>query len=279
MKVAVIGLGLIGGSIARDLTAAGHTVVGHDRSKASLRSARRAGAVVEAIGADFAGLESCDACVLAVPVLDAPRLLARAIKQLPASALITDVGSTKVSIVQAAVRLGAADRFVGAHPFAGDHRSGWKASRRGLFAGVSVFLTPTRATRPAMLAKSRKLWRAVGGKPKVVSATEHDALMAGASHLPQLVSSTLGASLLRAGVSRATLGRGGRDVTRLAGSDPRVWSAILLDNADRIAPLARANARLLAKFAQALDRGDGAAVRRLLTDSNRWFRAGPPAQA
>ena len=273
MKVAVLGLGLIGGSIARDLAAAGHDVLGFDRSAATLRAARRARVIRGSIGRDFAALAACDACVIAVPVSDAPRLLARAARALATVPLVTDAGSTKRSIVRAAERLGLAHRFVGSHPLAGDHRAGWKASRRHLFRGAPVFLTPTRSTLPATLVRARRLWRVFGARPRVLSAAAHDRLMAGASHLPQVVSSALGATLARARVPRSALGPGGRDVTRLAGADVRVWSAIVRDNADHLVFLLDGYGRMVRRMRAAVAASDARPLRKLLVSAARWHRA------
>jgi prephenate dehydrogenase len=273
VKVAVLGLGLIGGSVARDLAAAGHTVLGFDRSAATLRAARRARVIEGTIGPDFDGLESCDVCVIAVPVTDAPRLLARAARALATVPLITDVGSTKRSIVRAAEAMGLGRRFIGAHPFAGDHRSGWRASRRGLFRDAPLFLTPARSTPPATLARARRFWRVLGARPRLLSPAKHDQLMAGASHVPQLVSSMLALTLAGAGIPRSALGPGGRDVTRLAGADRVVWTAILLDNADRIVPMLRAHERTLRRVRSALAGGRAMDLSLLLRAANGWHRA------
>lgn len=273
MKVGIVGLGLIGGSLARDLAALGHTVLGYDRSAASLRAARRAGVIHGVISKAMRELAGCDVCVVAVPVSDAPAFLARAAPHLSGATLVTDVGSTKRSIVRAAAHAGIGSQFVGSHPMAGDHRSGWTAARRGLFGGARVFLTPTRTTPPATLRRVRAFWRAVGAKPELITAAAHDRLVAAASHLPQLVSSALARQLRDAGVGRALLGPGGRDVTRLAGANSRMWLAIALDNADLIGPLVHAQARAFTRLGAALDRGDARAVARLFTAARTWSEA------
>ena len=274
MKVGIVGLGLIGGSLARDLAALGHSVIAYDRSAATLRAARRARVIAGSVGRAMRELETCEVCILAVPVTDAPEVLARAAPYLGSATLITDVGSTKRSIVQAAAGLGLAARFVGSHPMAGDHRSGWAAARRGLFDGARVCLTPTHRSAPAAVRRVRALWKSLGARPESISAAAHDRLVAAASHLPQLVSSSLAAELGRAGVGRSLLGPGGRDVTRLAGADSRMWLAIATDNADLIAPLVRSQGRVLTRLAAALDRGDRAAVASLFATARAWSDEG-----
>lgn len=273
MKVGIVGLGLIGGSLARDLSARGHTVVGFDRSAATLRSARRSAAIALAGSKDFTELTNCDVCVMAVPVTAAPGILSRALYALVDVPLITDVGSTKRSIVRAAERLGLGPRFVGAHPLAGDTNAGWHASRRNLFSDAPVFLTPTRSTQPATLARARKFWRLVGAKPQVITAADHDNLLAGASHLPQIVSSALGLTLQQVGISRSALGPGGRDMTRLAGADVEVWRAIALDNADRLVPMLRRYERTLRRARGVIQSGNATALRALFRAAGTWSRA------
>jgi len=273
VRVAVIGLGMIGGSVARDLAAGGHEVVGFDRSAAVLRAARRAGIIVPASGRGYTALASCDVCVIAVPVSAASRLIGRLAGSLANVPLVTDVGSTKRSIVRAAAAAGLGGRFVGAHPLAGDHRAGWHASRPDRFRGATVFLTPTSSVSPATLRRARQFWRALGGRPRELSAAQHDRLLAAASHLPQLVSSALGITLASAGVARDALGPGGRDVSRLAGSDRRVWSAIAIDNADQIVPVLRRYARTLHRLCAAVAGGSRRDVERRLALANRWHQA------
>ena len=137
---AVLGLGLIGGSLARDLAASGATVWGYDTDAATMRRARRSGAVAATIGHDLSQLAGAQTVVFAVPVDAAPALMERAQPFLEGAALITDVGSTKRRIVAHAAALGLGRTFVGSHPMAGGDQAGWAASRRGLFAGARVDL-------------------------------------------------------------------------------------------------------------------------------------------
>ena len=232
--VAVAGLGLIGGSVARDLAAAGVRVLGWDRDAAPVDAALREGVVAAGLGPDFEGLEEADALVVAVPVGAAAAVLEAARPRLARARLVTDTGSTKASVVAAAERLGLGDRFVGAHPLAGDHRAGWEASRTGLFAGATVYLCPTQRSPAAATSLARELWSGIGGVPVEIGADEHDRLLAWTSHLPQVVSKALANALAAHGVARAALGPGGRDVTRLAASPADVWADILRDNRDHV---------------------------------------------
>jgi cyclohexadieny/prephenate dehydrogenase len=275
-SVAVVGLGLIGGSLARDLSARGFRVAGWDQDVGAFQAAYAAGVVHQLLGPES---EPVDALVIAVPVLAAPHMLRKALQYAAGARLITDAGSTKRSIVHAAEALGIGARFVGAHPLAGDHRSGWDASRRGLFDGARVFLTPTASTRPDVMRLASDLWTAVGARPEVVDAAEHDARLAWTSHLPQLVSSALSAALAGRGIARDELGPGGRDVTRLAGSDPAMWADILIDNAEAMdAALATLSARI-GGFRAAIAAGDRDAIHRLLAEARAWSAPAPPPPA
>ena len=269
--VAVLGLGLVGGSLARDLAARGVRVVGYDRDPAAVDAARRAGAVDVAADESLTHLAAADVVVLAVPVTAAPALLERARPHLAAARLVTDVGSTKRTIVACAERLGLGARFVGSHPLAGDHRSGWAASRAGLFAGARTYLCPAAGAGADSVSLARALWAAVGAHTEVVDAAAHDARLALTSHLPQLASSAVARVLAAARVERAELGPGGRDVTRLAGSSPEVWAAIAVDNAAPLAAALRALAAELEAVRAAVERGDAAALLEALRAAREWF--------
>lgn len=266
-SVAVVGLGLIGGSLARDLSARGLRVVGWDQDVGAFQAAHAAGAVHQLLGADA---EPVDAVVIAVPVLAAPDILRRALQYAGNPRLITDAGSTKRSIVRTAEALGIGSRFVGSHPLAGDHRSGWNASRRGLFTDARVFLTPTASTADDAMRLASALWTSVGARPEVMDAAEHDRRLAWTSHLPQLVSSALGGALAGQGIAPAELGPGGRDVTRLAGSSPGMWADIAADNADALLPALEAAEARLRDIRHALAHGQHARLRDLLAEGRDW---------
>jgi len=273
-SVAVAGLGLIGGSLARDLAARGIRVLGHDRDPAAVDAALREGVLAAPLGEDFGGLEDgdVDALVLAVPVRAAVEVLAAAAPRLASVRLVTDAGSTKRGIAAAAERLGLATRFVGAHPLAGDHVSGWSASRLDLFAGARVYLCPPPDASSEARDLARALWTTVGGSVVEMGAAEHDHLLAWTSHLPQIASTALATALAGQGIAPADLGRGGRDVTRLAASSPAVWADIALDNADALLEAVDALRGRLDAFRLALERGDGKRVHDLFAAGQAWSR-------
>lgn len=269
-SAAIIGLGLIGGSLARDLAAKGVRVFAGDRDEAAVRAA-----VEQGIARPLTWNEPMDVVVLAVPVVAARELLREPAGRMEGVRLITDVGSTKRSIVDAAEQMGIGGRFVGSHPLAGDHRSGWDASRTGLFDGAPVYLSPAPSTEADALELARELWTMVGAVPEVMDAAEHDRRLAWASHLPQAASTALARALAEAGIARSDLGRGGRDVTRLAGSSPEMWADILVDNADEVSTaLASMVAHLSATHA-AVTSGDRDRLRGLCAAGNHWHAESP----
>ncbi len=263
--VAVLGLGLMGGSLARDLHARGVRVLAWDRDESAVRAA-----MAEGIAEPVSWSEPIDAVVLAVPVLAARNLLAAVARQADGARLITDVGSTKSSIVRAAQEMGIGARFVGSHPLAGDHRSGWNASRAGLFADAAVYLTPTPSTGDEALRLASALWTGVGGRPQVMDADVHDARLAWTSHLPQAVSTALALALAQTDSRPADLGPGGRDVTRLAGSSPEMWADILLDNANALGSALEMLIDQLQRMRAAVADGNHADLHRLLSQARVW---------
>lgn len=277
--IAVLGLGLIGGSLARDLAAGGATVWGYDSDAATMRRARRAGVIAGIIGEDLARLSMARTIVLAVPVDVAPALLERARPHLGDATLITDVGSTKRRIVAHAMALGLARTFVGSHPMAGDQSAGWAASRRGLFAGARVDLCGDASVQPAVWRRARALWRRVGARPAVRCAIAHDKEVAFSSHLPQLLSLALADTFAARGISRQRLGAGGRDMTRLAGSDAAMWSAILDENAADVLDALDTCRATLGVLRAAVESHDREAVHDAFGVARRWMEAGEPRRA
>ncbi|MGK7311476.1 MAG: prephenate dehydrogenase [Candidatus Longimicrobiales bacterium M2_2A_002] len=265
--VGIVGLGLVGGSLARDLAAAGWRVLGADRDPATTRRARAAGIVAGPIDPG-----AVDLLVLAVPVRAAAGWLRTLADAVAPTAVLTDVGSTKRAVVEAAGTAGLGARFVGSHPLAGDHRSGWAASRTGLFNDAVVWLTPAPETDAGAVAAVESLWRAVGGHPRRITAEDHDRLLARISHLPQVAATALAGTLARAGIEAAQLGPGGRDTTRLAGSDPDMWTDILIENGDEVGPALDALIAGLTRLRRAIHGLDDATLRSLLDEARSWHR-------
>jgi prephenate dehydrogenase len=269
-RASVLGLGLIGGSVARELAARGVEVSGFDADATQLAAAVDDGAVAIPLDSTLDGLRDAELVVLAVPVSGAVTLLGRIAPLVESARLVTDVGSTKGRIVAAASALGLGKRFVGSHPMAGDHRSGWAVSRRGLFAGARVYLCPPAEADPEAINLAAGLWRGFGAKPALMRADDHDAKLAWTSHLPHFVSTALALALANGGFDRGELGPGGLDATRLAGSSPDMWTAIARENAAPIAEALAAAERELAALRAALFDDSDEGVRERLVVAQRW---------
>ena len=275
---AVIGLGLIGGSVARDLAAMGLRVSAFDADATQLAAAMRDGVVHTRLNQSLDGLEAADLVVIAVPVDEALAVLRLGAPRLGRTALITDVGSTKARIVALATELGIGERFVGAHPMAGDHRSGWSASRAGLFVNAPLYLCPATDTVPQAMTLADTLWRTLGARPIEMDAVSHDERLAWTSHLPHMIAVVLGLTLGEGGVTRDDLGPGGRDMTRIAGSSPDMWTAIAVDNSEPIDAALAVAEREITALREEIARRDAAALHARFTAARSWFNHAPRTQ-
>jgi len=274
---AVVGLGLIGGSVARDLSALGMVVSAYDADPSQLAAAMRDGVVHHRLNHTLDGLAAADLVVIAVPVDEALAVLRLGASHLQRAALITDVGSTKARIVALATELGLGERFIGAHPMAGDHRSGWTASRAGLFVDAPLYLCPAVDAIPQARTLADALWRTLGARPIEMDAVAHDERLAWTSHLPHMIAVVLGLTLDEGAVSREDLGPGGRDMTRIAGSSPDMWTAIAVDNADPIDAALAVAEREISALREELVRRDASALHARFTAARSWFGKTPSA--
>ena len=277
-RVAVIGVGLIGGSFALALKAAGLCghVAGIGRGAANLQVAKDRG-IVDSIATDVA---DADLVLVATPVAQYPQVLAAVGAKLKPAALVTDAGSTKCDVVAAArAALGAKiSRFVPAHPIAGAEKSGAAAASAGLFRGKRVVLAPLKENSPDAVAAVEAAWAACGARVSRMSAEEHDAVFAAVSHLPHLLAYALVHEFAGRGNSAQLFGYaagGFRDFTRIASSHPEMWRDICVANrAPLLAELER-YAEKLRMLRPLLERGDGAALEKLFTEARaareRWL--------
>lgn len=270
---AIIGLGLIGGSLARDLSARGVRVRAYDIDEGHVQDAMQSGCVHESLDQSLAGVSESDLIVVAVPVDSATEVLRQLAPHAARAKLITDVGSTKMRIVELAAELGLASRFVGSHPMAGDHRSGWGASRTGLVDGARVYLCPPVDAPRCIVDLAAEWWSWLGARPIVMSAELHDRKLAWTSHLPHMVSTALALALASAEVERDDLGPGGRDMTRLAGSSADVWTAIARDNAAAIDTALVSAEREIAALRAALNGSNAEGLRERFAAARAWFDA------
>ena len=274
-RVAIVGLGLIGGSLARALAERDVRVLGYDSAPDSLDAAEGEGIVHERLGAQLVGIETADVVVFALPVDATLAVLRRVAPRLGTTRLVMDVASTKRSIVGAAEAAGLGARYVGAHPLTGRHRSGWRASRASLFDEARVFLCPTSTTEPEALHLAETFWRGLRAGVEVLDAGTHDEQMAWRSHLPHVLSTALALTLRDVGIQRSALGPGGRDMTRLAGGAPSLWTPIVEDNEVALAGALEAIERQIRVLRESLGRRDTHATHAFFAQGQDWFDGAP----
>jgi len=267
----IVGIGLIGGSLALALRRAhpGARLVGVDCGPAIDR-AKALGALDE-VGPDLSLLAGAELVVLAAPVRQNTELLRELSAVLAGPVLITDTGSTKRAVLEAARALPPQISFVGGHPLAGAARAGATAARADLFEGRRWLITPSAATRrPEDVERVAAMAETVGATPQTIDAVVHDRLTAFLSHLPQLTASAL-MEVVGGGVGAeglALAGPGLADTTRLASSPTGIWRDICETNADAIAPALDALIETLQRLRGDLTQGD--AVEEVFASARRW---------
>lgn len=277
-RVAIVGVGLIGGSFALALRAAGlcGRVTGIGRGTANLELALERG-IIDAVAQDAA---DADLVFVATPVAQVPAVLAALAPRLKPTAIVTDAGSTKRDVVAAArAALGAKlAQFVPAHPIAGAEKSGAAAASAELFKGRRVVLAPLAENAAASVQAVEDAWRACGARVTRMSAEEHDAVFAAVSHLPHLLAYALVHELAgRADSAQLfSFAAGGfRDFTRIASSHPEMWRDICVANREPLIAELDRYAEKLRALRPLLERGDGAALEQLFAEARaargRWL--------
>jgi len=270
-RIAVVGAGLIGGSIllaaARKGLAA--SLACWSRSPGS-RETLRAFGVAEVFDDAAACVRGADLVVVTTPV-DASEATFLAISPgLSPGAVVTDAGSVKSAILAAARRLPAANPFVGAHPMAGGEKAGAAHASARLFEGRVCFLTPTGAEDPQALAAARRFWQELGSVLHETDAASHDEIVAAISHVPHAAASALMLAVMeQPGFRRFAVGAGLRDTTRIAAGEENLWLGIMLANSRHIAAGLRAFEIRAAEIRAAVETGDAATLRRLLAEARR----------
>jgi prephenate dehydrogenase len=264
-RLALVGLGLLGGSVVKAARAQGlaDEIVAVGRDRARLEPALREGMVDRVSTSLEDGVAGADFCLLATPVATLTALLPAVWHALPGDAVLTDVGSTKASIVAAAEALGRARplAFVGSHPMAGSEKSGYGVSRRDLFQGATVILTPTERTDSHAVKRVGAFWEALGGRLVILDPATHDRATAAISHLPHLVADALVDAVARMDARFLEVaGRGFKDTTRIAASDARVWREIFQENRAALGEALGAFRAALDDLERLIDGGDAAAI-------------------
>jgi prephenate dehydrogenase len=257
MRIAVIGVGLIGGSIG--LAARGRlgaTVTGFGRRKETLRVALDRGAIDHAATSIAEAVGAAAAVFVCVPVHTLPESVAAVLASAPEDCVVTDVGSTKRQIVSAI----ADPRFVGGHPLAGAETAGVEHARADLFDGATWYLTPTATTSGVLYERLHRLLHGLGAVTSAIEPDVHDTILATVSHLPHVFANVLVAqasdALAAGGERLPAAGPSFRDATRVAGAPSSIWTDIYLSNADALVTEIDATVARLTAVRAALSDGD-----------------------
>jgi prephenate dehydrogenase len=236
MRAAVLGVGLIGGSIglaAKERL--GGEVVGWGPNRPSLERAIELGAIDEPAGSIEQACAGAEVVFCAGPVSALPDLVAAALAASGEDTVVTDAGSTKRELVAA---LGEDERFIGGHPLAGAETAGVANARADLFDGARWYLTPTEHSSGILYDRLQRTIAGLGARPQAIDAAAHDRLMATVSHLPHVLANVLAcqaaAELTRDSERLPEVGPSFRDATRVAGSNPAIWGDIFGGNSDAV---------------------------------------------
>lgn len=264
MRIAVVGVGLIGGSIGMAARhRLGADVSGYDPDPANLDRALAAGALDRADDSLAAAAGGADAVFCAAPVAALPEVVAEAIAATGEGTVVTDVGSTKADLQEAIAGLEGASRFIGGHPLAGAETAGVDGSREDLFEGARWYLTPAPTSEGVLFDRLHGLIAGLGARPQAIDPEVHDREMATISHLPHVLANALvsvAAGSLEEGERAPEVGRSFRDATRVAGANPAVWADIFSSNAPAIAEEIDEVVDELRRAAELLRAGDRGAL-------------------
>ena len=267
-RVAIVGVGLLGGSVALSLKRlpSAPSTIGWARSSATADRLRSWDGLDQVTTDLNAAVDAADVVVVATPVSMIAKWIEQIAAIVPPTTLITDVGSTKATIVAQCRQ----PNFVAAHPIAGSEQSGFEHATADLFDNKPVVITPGNTSDPDLVTRCESFWRCVGGNPSRLSAETHDRVLAGISHVPHLISSLVAART--PAKSLPFVGSGWRDITRVAAGDVPMWMAIVAENRPAIADELEQMSTDLTSLIAAIRTGDDDAVQQLLqsgVDSRR----------
>ena len=266
-RVTIIGLGLIGSSIARSVREAMPTVrvTGHDADPQVRETVRGLGLADDVADTAAASVIDADLVILCVPVGAMGGVAAEIAADLPADAVVSDVGSCKAEVARALTASLPAERIVPAHPVAGTERSGPEAGFASLFHGRWCIVTPLPESDPVAAERVAEFWRRLGSQVEVMAPDHHDRVLAVTSHLPHLIAYTIvgTASDLEEVTSSEVIkfsAGGFRDFTRIAASDPTMWRDVFLSNREAVLEMLQRFSEDLSQLQRAIRWGDGDAL-------------------
>jgi prephenate dehydrogenase len=261
MRIAVFGIGLLGGSFCRALRSCvdGVRITAYDIDNEILFKAKHEGIVDEVLDRDDIDLEA-DAVFIALPVIRSTDMILRVLDRTGPQTLVVDMGSVKRGVIDAVIGHADAGRFVPCHPMAGSEQSGYEWSRGDLFRNAWVIVTPHEKNSDEMIARAKSLWETIGCTAFIADALAHDMIVAMTSHMPHLVSCAIARAAIEGTDFNAGivpfLGPGIIDMTRLAGGSPMIWSEICAMNTHNITGALDLIIGILTDARNALSSGD-----------------------
>jgi prephenate dehydrogenase len=269
MRVAIVGTGLMGTSVALAAARRGDEVTGWDPDDAVLATAASRGALDAGASLEHA-VGGAELVVVAAPIAQLPSTVADVLQAAGPSTTVTDVGSTKASVVAAAA---GAPRFVGGHPISGAESRGPENATADLFQGATWFLTPTAQTDAVAHRLVHGFVSDLGATPVAIDPQAHDRLVALTSHVPHVlanvIANQIGATRVEGHEPLANAGGSLRDMTRIAGANPRIWVDIFLDNAQQIRNELQEHRRRIEQVEAALDQGDAGFLARWVGEASQ----------
>jgi prephenate dehydrogenase len=275
-RLIVIGVGLIGGSVAAALRRAGSVrrVIGVGRGRANIARALELGVIDEAVEDIAAAVNGADAVLIAVPVQQNPRVLGALADALTPGTLVTDAGSTKQDFVASVRRIVSRHlaSVVPGHPIAGAELTGVDAASALLFEGRNVVLTPLEENQAAAIDRVEAMWKVCGARVSRMTPERRDRVFSAVSHLPHMLAYTLVHMIATRPDAEALFGfaaSGFRDFTRIAGSSAEMWRDIALANRDALLADIDAYQQQLTELARSLRQADGAEIERLFEAARR----------
>lgn len=282
LKVTIIGLGLIGGSLARALKERMgiKEILAVNRSSEALRQALRDGTIKQGFTDLDDSIYDSDILFICTPVQRALQYIDALNGKVKPDCIITDVGSTKGELVSYVNRLEKPPCFIGGHPMAGTEKAGYASGFAHLFENAYYILTPCKSTPPSAMECMTELAKGIGAIPVVMDAYEHDRVTGGISHIPHIIASALVnmvKELDSSGSSMQMLAAGGfRDITRIASSSPEMWESIVLSNKHQLKELLDHFAGVLERFKYSMDQEDSQALLEFF-EAAKKFRDSMPA--
>ncbi len=237
-NIGIIGLGLIGGSIAKAALAKGYKckIIAFDKNLKSLEEAFSDKTINDYSTESLSVLSNCDVIFICTPIHTIPNYIKKLLPIVKESCILTDVGSTKNDIMEQIEKLNICN-FIGGHPMAGSEKIGYSASKEFLFENAYYILTPSKSTAPHYIQKLSDFAQSLGAMPIIMDSHEHDYAVAAISHMPHVVASALVASVKNSdkkGMLHMLAAGGFKDITRIASSSPEIWCSICKSNKEHI---------------------------------------------